>query len=94
MQECWNENPVHRPTFADIVHELDRIVAMSSRDVSTPVPHDRLVCVYTETRDGRACDVVAGVYRSAASSRQPADVGGAERQSVLVDECEYFEQSR
>ena len=34
MQECWNENPLHRPTFADIVHDLDRIVAMSSRDVS------------------------------------------------------------
>ena len=46
MQECWNENPLHRPTFADIVHDLDRIVAMSSRDVSltlfkiiTPVHH-------------------------------------------------------
>ena len=34
MLGCWDQNPAQRPLFAEIVQDLDRIVALSSHDVS------------------------------------------------------------
>ena len=35
MRECWQTIAELRPSFSDLVQDLDRILALSSNDVST-----------------------------------------------------------
>lgn len=35
MRECWHAVPSQRPTFKQLVEDLDRILTMTSTDVST-----------------------------------------------------------
>lgn len=30
MRECWKDNPMHRPTFTELVEDLDRILTLTS----------------------------------------------------------------
>ena len=33
MLDCWHQQPVSRPTFTELVADLDRILALSSQEV-------------------------------------------------------------
>lgn len=39
MRECWHAVPSQRPTFKQLVEDLDRILTVTSTDVSVAVPH-------------------------------------------------------
>lgn len=39
MRECWHAVPSQRPTFKQLVEDLDRILTVTSTDVSAAVPH-------------------------------------------------------
>jgi hypothetical protein len=36
MRECWHAVPSQRPTFKQLVEDLDRILTVTSTDVSVP----------------------------------------------------------
>lgn len=38
MRECWHAVPSQRPTFRQLVEDLDRVLSMTSTDVSPPAP--------------------------------------------------------
>lgn len=33
MRECWQYNPMERPTFNELVEDLDRILTLTSNEV-------------------------------------------------------------
>lgn len=33
MRECWQYNPMERPTFGELVDDLDRILTLTSNEV-------------------------------------------------------------
>ena len=33
MRECWQYNPMERPTFNELVEDLDRILTITSNEV-------------------------------------------------------------
>lgn len=33
MRECWQYNPMERPTFGELVEDLDRILTLTSNEV-------------------------------------------------------------
>lgn len=37
MRDCWHAVPSHRPTFKQLVEDLDRCLAMTSNQVSLPL---------------------------------------------------------
>lgn len=42
MRECWQYNPMERPTFSELVEDLERILKLTSNEVRFP-PHLALV---------------------------------------------------
>ena len=38
MRDCWNAVPSHRPTFKQLVEDLDRCLAMTSNQVGPAAP--------------------------------------------------------
>lgn len=38
MRDCWHAVPSHRPTFKQLVEDLDRCLAMTSNQVNNPLP--------------------------------------------------------
>ena len=34
MRECWQYNPMERPTFGELVEDLDRILTITSSEVT------------------------------------------------------------
>lgn len=38
MKDCWHAISSQRPTFKQLVEDLDRILALSSNEVSLPQP--------------------------------------------------------
>jgi hypothetical protein len=38
MRECWQYNPMERPTFSELVEDLERILKLTSNEVRFP-PH-------------------------------------------------------
>lgn len=34
MRECWQYNPMERPTFSELVEDLDRILTLTSNEVN------------------------------------------------------------
>lgn len=46
MRECWHAAPSQRPTFKQLVEDLDRVLTVTSTDVSVGPPRP------APTRDG------------------------------------------
>ncbi len=45
MRECWQYNPMERPTFSELVEDLDRILTLTSNEVNS-IPSSHHVLKY------------------------------------------------
>ena len=50
MYKCWQQNPGMRPSFSDLVHDLDRILALAvQEDYLDLMPPETVVSIKSTT---------------------------------------------
>ncbi|KAL2099721.1 hypothetical protein ACEWY4_004115 [Coilia grayii] len=73
MKDCWNAVPTHRPTFKQLVEDLDRILSMTSNqeylDLSEPLdPYSQVVL---DTRSSTCSSEADSVFSQDAGATEP-----------------------
>ncbi|XP_039624496.1 fibroblast growth factor receptor 1-A isoform X4 [Polypterus senegalus] len=73
MRDCWHASPSQRPTFKQLVEDLDRILAMSSNQeyLDLSVPLDQYSPTYTETRSSTCSSGEDSVFSHDPTAEEP-----------------------
>ncbi|XP_072288591.1 fibroblast growth factor receptor 1-A isoform X2 [Eucyclogobius newberryi] len=73
MRDCWHAVPSHRPTFKQLVEDLDRCLAMSSNQeyLELSVPLDQYSPSYPDTRSSTCSSGEDSVFSHEASAEEP-----------------------
>ncbi|XP_061841817.1 fibroblast growth factor receptor 1-A isoform X5 [Nerophis lumbriciformis] len=73
MRDCWNAVPSHRPTFKQLVEDLDRCLAMTSNQeyLELSVPLDQYSPNYPDTRSSTCSSGEDSVFSHDAGAEEP-----------------------
>ncbi|MFT7817519.1 fibroblast growth factor receptor 1 isoform X4, partial [Arapaima gigas] len=73
MKDCWHAVPTQRPTFQQLVEDLDRILAMTSNQeyLDLSVPLDQYSPIFPDTRSSTCSSGTDSVFSQEASAREP-----------------------
>uniref|UniRef100_A0A8C6UUU1 Fibroblast growth factor receptor n=1 Tax=Neogobius melanostomus TaxID=47308 RepID=A0A8C6UUU1_9GOBI len=73
MRDCWHAVPSHRPTFKQLVEDLDRCLAISSNQeyLELSVPLDQYSPSYPDTRSSTCSSGEDSVFSHEASAEEP-----------------------
>lgn len=73
MRDCWHAVPSQRPTFKQLVEDLDRCLAMSSNQeyLELSVPLDQYSPSYPDTRSSTCSSGEDSVFSHEASAEEP-----------------------
>lgn len=73
MRDCWHAVPSHRPTFKQLVEDLDRCLAMTSNQeyLELSVPLDQYSPSYPDTRSSTCSSGEDSVFSHEASAEEP-----------------------
>ncbi|XP_020783959.1 fibroblast growth factor receptor 1-A isoform X1 [Boleophthalmus pectinirostris] len=73
MRDCWHPVPSQRPTFKQLVEDLDRCLAMSSNQeyLELSVPLDQYSPSYPDTRSSTCSSGEDSVFSHEASAEEP-----------------------
>ncbi|XP_045559060.1 fibroblast growth factor receptor 1-A isoform X11 [Salmo salar] len=73
MRDCWHAVPSHRPTFKQLVEDLDRTLAMTSNQeyLELSVPLDQYSPSYPDTRSSTCSSGEDSVFSHDAGAEEP-----------------------
>ncbi|XP_053276825.1 fibroblast growth factor receptor 1-A isoform X1 [Pleuronectes platessa] len=73
MRDCWHAVPSHRPTFKQLVEDLDRCLAMTSNQeyLELSVPLDQYSPSYPDTRSSTCSSGEDSVFSHDAAAEEP-----------------------
>uniref|UniRef100_UPI003AAF4920 fibroblast growth factor receptor 1-A isoform X4 n=1 Tax=Centroberyx gerrardi TaxID=166262 RepID=UPI003AAF4920 len=73
MRDCWHAVPSHRPTFKQLVEDLDRCLAMTSNQeyLELSVPLDQYSPSYPDTRSSTCSSGEDSVFSHDAGAEEP-----------------------
>ncbi|XP_071259427.1 fibroblast growth factor receptor 1-A-like isoform X1 [Salvelinus alpinus] len=73
MRDCWHAVPSHRPTFKQLVEDLDRTLAMTSNQeyLELSVPLDQYSPSYPDTRSSTCSSGEDSVFSNDAGAEEP-----------------------
>lgn len=73
MRDCWHAVPSHRPTFKQLVEDLDRCLAMTSNQeyLELSVPLDQYSPNYPDTRSSTCSSGEDSVFSHDAGAEEP-----------------------
>uniref|UniRef100_A0A8D0CHL7 Fibroblast growth factor receptor n=1 Tax=Scleropages formosus TaxID=113540 RepID=A0A8D0CHL7_SCLFO len=73
MKDCWHAVPTQRPTFQQLVEDLDRILAMTSNQeyLDLSVPLDQYSPIFPDTRSSTCSSGADSVFSHEAAVREP-----------------------